>query len=133
MISVGTVLPDASQTPQDFGVRWIQTSYFAFALVMPLLFLLALMILWVTPLTVKFQKTAVVVTEVLNAWNALDVFVVSVIAALLEIQQFAGFIVGDSCDVINDILKEDFDTEMHGDDKCFDVIATLKTVRIENF
>ena len=36
--------------------------------------------------------------------------------------------VGDSCDQINKALKEYLDDELDGDDKCFDVIATLKTV-----
>jgi hypothetical protein len=102
-------------------------SYFAFALVMPLMFLAALLCLWVTPLKLKTQKTAVVLTEVLNAWNALDVFVVSIVAALMEIQQFAAFIVGENCDAINAALAEFYDEELEGDDKCFDVVATLKS------
>jgi hypothetical protein len=58
----------------------------------------------------------------------LDVFVVSIVASLLEIQQFAEFIVGDSCDEINKFLKEYMDDQLEGDDKCFDVIATLTKV-----
>ena len=126
LVSIGEVLPSASGSPKDFGIRWIQASYFAFGLGMPLAFLTALLVLWVTPLTLRVQKFCVVITEVLNAWNALDVFVISIVAALLEIQQFASFIVGDSCDLINEILKETMDSELNGDDKCFDVVATLK-------
>jgi len=126
LVTVGTTLPSASGSPHDFGVRWIQAAYFAFGLGMPLAFCAALLALWVTPLTLKFQKGFVVLTEVLNAWNALDVFVVSIIAALLEIQQFAAFLVGDNCDTINEILEEYMDDELDGDDKCFDVVATLK-------
>lgn len=33
-----------------------------------------------------------------NAWSALDVFIISIVAALLQIQQFAQFIVGGRCD-----------------------------------
>ena len=127
LVSIGNILPAASRSPGEFGIRWIQVSYFAFALVMPLMFLVALLCLWVTPLKLKTQKTAVVITEVLNAWNALDVFVVSIVAALMEIQQFAAFIVGENCDAINAALAEFYDEELEGDDKCFDVIATLKS------
>lgn len=126
LVSIGKVLPEASGSPKDFGIRWIQASYFAFGLGMPLAFLVALLLLWVTPLTLRIQKFCVVMTEVLNAWNALDVFVISIVAAIMEIQQFASFIVGDSCDLINEVLKENMDTELEGDDKCFDVVATLK-------
>jgi len=130
LVSIGDILPSASGSPKDFGIRWIQASYFAFGLGMPLAFLVALLLLWVTPLTLRMQKFCVVMTEVLNAWNALDVFVISIVAALMEIQQFASFIVGDSCDLINEVLKENMDTELEGDDKCFDVVATLKETAV---
>ena len=42
-----------------------------------------------------------VIMEVSSAWNSLDVFIVSVIAALVEIRQFASFIVGDKCNFLN--------------------------------
>ena len=130
LVSIGDILPEASGSPKDFGIRWIQASYFAFGLGMPLAFMTALLLLWITPLTLRVQKFCVVMTEVLNAWNALDVFVVSIVAALMEIQQFASFIVGDSCDIINEVLKETMDTELEGDDKCFDVVATLKNTAV---
>ena len=66
-------------------------------------------------------------SEVLNAWSALDVFCVGIIAALLEIQQFVAFIVGDKCDKINDLLVSipQIRNLLNGDNKCFDVIASL--------
>ena len=48
----------------------------------------------------------------------------------MEIQQFAAFLVGDNCDTINEILEEYMDDELDGDDKCFDVVATLKPVSV---
>ena len=58
------------------------------------------------PLRLTAFRKLVVVAEVANAWNAIDVFVVSVVAALFEIQQFAEFIIGDSCDEINALLEK---------------------------
>jgi len=55
------------------------------------------------------------------------VFVVSIIAALLELQQFAQFIIGNRCDLINKVLVKYADDMLHHDDKCFDVVATLNT------
>jgi len=63
--------------------------------------------------------------EVFYAWSALDVFCISVFAAITEISQFAAFMVGDKCDGINEILKAYMDPALHGDDVCFDVITTL--------
>lgn len=94
---------------------------------MPLALCVALTILWVVPLSISMQRQLFVLAEVLNAWSTLDVYSVSIIAALLEIQQFAMFIVGDSCDGINKLL-ENFDEALDGDDKCFDVVAVLKNV-----
>ena len=57
----------------------------------------------------------------------MEVFVVAIIASILEIRQFAAFIVGDKCDPINALMKEYFNAELNGDTKCFDVIATLES------
>ena len=75
------------------------------------------------------QKQLFTLAEILNAWTALDVFCISIAAALLELQQFAQFIVGDSCDALNVKLAEYLDeNELDGEAKCFDVVAKLKTV-----
>jgi hypothetical protein len=78
------------------------------------------------PLTINRQRQLFVLSEIFNAWSTLDVFCVSIVAALLEIQQFAAFIVGDSCDQINEILAKYLDQKLDGDDKCFDVVAYVK-------
>jgi len=95
---------------------------------MPFAVLLTMLVLWVVPLTLAWQRSLFVLAEVLNAWSALDVFCIAIAAALLEIQQFAAFIVGDSCDGINVILAEYLDGPLEGDDKCFDVVAQLDEV-----
>lgn len=129
LVSTGTTMAGATGNPNDFNVRWIQATFFGFGIVMPIGFLSVLLIVWLTPLTLNTFRQLVVLSEVCNAWNAIDVFVVAVLAALLEIQQFAEFLVGDSCDAINEKLAENdvIDEMLHGDDKCFDVIATVKT------
>ncbi|RYH28277.1 hypothetical protein EON65_12820 [archaeon] len=129
-VSVGSVLPEHSGHPSDFSIRWLQASYFLFGVAMPLAFMVCLFVLWLVPLTLDRQRQCFVLAEVLNAWSTLDVFCVSIAAALLEIQQFAAFIVGDSCDKINKILEQFLDEQLDGDDKCFDVVAYVKTVRI---
>lgn len=126
-VSIGAKVPQASGTPNDPMVFFIEVVYLAFGMIMPLLFLVASMILWYAPLShSKWASRMLVVTEVLNAWSALDVFIVSIAAALLEIQQFASFIVGENCDGINLILQDYLDTEMKHVDKCFDVQAMMQ-------
>lgn len=126
-ISIGTALPSHSGVPNSFAIRWLQASYFLFGVAMPACFLCVMLVLWVVPLTLRRQRQLHVLSEVFNAWSTLDVFCVSIVAALLEIQQFAAFIVGDSCDGINKILaKPTLDEKLDGDDKCFDVQAYVK-------
>jgi hypothetical protein len=127
-VSMGNEIPEHSGIPEDFGVRWMQAAFFLFGLAMPLGLVFVLMILWVVPLTLSMQRTLYVLSEVLNAWSALDVYCLAIAASLLEIQQFAMFIVGDSCDQINKLLEKYFDEKLEGDDKCFDVVAYLMTV-----
>lgn len=127
LVSVGTTLPEASGKTSDPGISYLQAAYFLFGVGMPLALIAASLVLWVVPLKLKMQQKLFLAAEIFNAWSALDVFVVSIIAALLEIQQFAAFIVGDACDSINELLEENWDEELHGDDKCFDVVAILLT------
>jgi hypothetical protein len=94
---------------------------------MPLLLLLVFGWLWLGPsLSLPQLKAMLVLAEVCNAWNAIDTFCIAIIAALLEISQFAAFIVGSSCDGIDAKLKEyDVNNALHGDDLCFDVQTQL--------
>ena len=41
-------------------------------------------------------------------------------------------LLGDSCEDLDKILEKYFDGVLDGDDKCFDVITTLKTVSVIN-
>ena len=125
LISLGQQIPKSVDNPNDFGIRWIETTYYIFALVMPFACLGVMLSLFLLPLTTDSANRLFVLAEVCNAWSALDVFVISIVAALLEIEQFASFIIGNDCDDINAILERWFDSKLKGDDVCFDVVATL--------
>ncbi len=125
IISTGLAIPEGSPDPDTPGVRFIQATWFCFAIVVPLCHQLLLLLLWLTPLTPRLQRAVFVVTEVVNAWSALDVVVVSVIVALLELQQFSQFIIGDRCALINSVLAKYFGPVLDGDTRCFDVVTTL--------
>ena len=129
-VSIGTSIPEHSGTPNYVGVRWLQVSFFLFGLGMPLGYLVCTVCLWFVPLSLSHMRRLHVLSEIMNAWSAIDVFCISIAAALLEIQQFAAFVVGDSCDGINKILEKYMDPILDGDDKCFDVVANLNHVSI---
>ncbi|ELR22307.1 uncharacterized protein ACA1_252520 [Acanthamoeba castellanii str. Neff] len=98
IISTGLALPSSALNPDSFGVRFIQVTWFSFAIAIPLCYLLLLLVLWLTPLTPRLQRGVFVVTE---------------------------FIIGSRCDIINPLLAQYFGPYLDGDTKCFDVIATL--------
>lgn len=123
--TVGQMLPTASGTPDDWKVRALQVAYYSFGVGMPAGLLAALAVVWWVPLSLKRQRQALVFLECLSAWSAIDVFLLSVFGALLQIQQFAAFIVGDSCDGINALLAKYMDGILEGQDVCFDLIANL--------
>jgi hypothetical protein len=126
LVSIGMKVPQASGMPNEPAILFIEAVFLTFGLVMPLLFLLSSLILWYAPLShSQWASRMLVTTECLNAWSALDVFIVSVAAALMQIRQFASFIVGENCDGINAILKDYMNEEMKGQNKCFDVEAGM--------
>mmetsp|Transcript_10112 Transcript_10112/g.19792 ORF Transcript_10112/g.19792 Transcript_10112/m.19792 type:complete len:2068 (+) Transcript_10112:36-6239(+) len=127
ILSVIHAIPHSTNDPNSVGVRWIQATFYVIAVVVPLLHLVVMLALWWIPMRTKPQYRVFYFTEILNAWSALDVMVISLIAAILEIQQFAKFLVGDKCDQINALIEEFYHEKFQPYDTCFDVIATLSS------
>lgn len=46
----------------------------------------------------------VVALEVLNAWSSVEVYLVSLVAGMLQINQFVDFMIDGKCDKINTVL-----------------------------
>jgi hypothetical protein len=125
VFSVGTAVADSVQTVT--GTIVITQIIFIFtAAILPILHLVALIVLWLVPLTRRIQKYLYVTCEVLYAWASLDVFVLSIIAAILQIGQFAGFMVGDRCALIDPIAAAFLSRPLDGHTDCFVVQSTLE-------
>ena len=126
--SVTSLLMDIPNTSFDqstgAGIRTIQVAYSLFVLVIPLMFIVSLAVIWVIPLTMQLQKAAFLAVEIFSAWAAMDVFIVALIVALLELEQFAAFIISDKCDGIDDFLAK---INPESPSTCFTVKATLKS------
>ena len=85
--SLGSQIPQSVENPDNFGIRWIEVTYYMFALFMPFTCLVVMLVMFLMPLSIKAQSRFFVLAEITNAWSAMEVFVISIIAALLEIQQ----------------------------------------------
>jgi hypothetical protein len=127
VLDLGKQMPEASEKPNSFTIRFTQLIYFLTIMIFPICHLLTVIILWLVPLSRKIQKCIYTICEILNAWSCIDVFVISIIAAIVEISQFTAFIVGDKCDFINPFLEKFFDNTLDGHDTCFEVEAFLQS------
>mmetsp|Transcript_48867 Transcript_48867/g.95541 ORF Transcript_48867/g.95541 Transcript_48867/m.95541 type:complete len:1422 (+) Transcript_48867:209-4474(+) len=123
LVSLGQAIPWV--VGHEVGIGAIKATYFLFALVMPFSCLGILFVIFFVPLRAKTQVVLFVAAEVANAWGALEVFVFSMVAALLELSQFAAFIVQDYCSFINPILGQVMGDQLGGDNVCFSVRAKI--------
>ncbi len=126
VLSISQNMVTDSGLTNDLSMRWMQSCFLTTCVAMPLLAIAIILFMWIGPrLTINMQKSFFLLAEITNAWCALDVLCASVIACILEIRQFAAFMVGDKCDGLNVVLSEYMDTQLHGEDVCFDVMTTL--------
>ena len=85
LASLGLVYPDAAKGSNRYMITFFQICYYVFGFVMPLLMSILTLFLWFVPMTVSSQKHTLILAEIVNAWSALDVFCVALIAGVLEL------------------------------------------------
>ena len=73
----------------------------------------------------KVQNILYNIAEILNAWSCIDVFVIALIAGVVQIGQFALFLVGDKCDFIDPFIKKYFSNILGVHNSCFYVQTYL--------
>ncbi|KAJ8602255.1 hypothetical protein CTAYLR_003634 [Chrysophaeum taylorii] len=125
MVSLGRKVPGSFKHPHRPDAYSLSAVYFVYALAFPVILPPVLLVLWLVPMSYESMSYFFRLCEVVNAWAALDVFMLAIIASITEISQFAQFMVGDKCDAINKILKKYLNKQLHGDDKCFDVVTQI--------
>ena len=123
LLSLGSSLPASVKDSSSFGIKIIQTTFFFFAAIMPIKSQIATLILFCCPMTLRVQRMFFALTEILSAWSATEVFLLSILTALWQLSQFATFMVGDKCDFIDKILREYFIDELDGNTFCFTITA----------
>ena len=122
LISLGVSLPMSVKDPSAIGIMSIQWTYIFFSLVMPFASIVIVNILFYVPMTLRGQNKVFVLAEICNAWSAIEVFLLSVFASMLELSQFAAFMVGDHCNFLKGSFMKDLFQE---EDTCFNVEAKL--------
>jgi len=122
LVSIGESIPQSVQNTSSFGIHMIKTTYFFFALVMPLMCLISLLILFVVPMRMRRQQQIFILVEVTNAWSAVEVFVISILVSLVEIGPFSSSMVEQHCSMLEKILAGFSTDELH---HCFSVKSTI--------
>ena len=107
------------------GYFYLMFAFVLFAFCMPVLQLFLLGVLWLAPLRIREQKLLFFSNEIIAAWSSLEVFVVALIAALMEIPEFSQFMIGSACDQINTIMSDLQGPLALPSAKCFNVGADL--------
>ena len=127
VIQLGFTVPQSYENPDDKVIRFTQIIFFLTVFIMPVATLINVIFLWFIPLPRKAQKFFYSITEIVNAWSCLDVFILSIIAAIMQISQFTQFIVGDKCDAIDPFIAKYFYNTLDGHNTCFEVQAYLQS------
>ena len=104
LISLGTSIPESSHSTA--GTYVLMAVYFFYAVAAPFVCLYLLFVLLVLPMTVRQQLLVLFLAEIANAWSAVEVFCLSIVASLLEISSFASFIMGNRCDTVDEVVKD---------------------------
>jgi len=125
IISLGFAIPDSVKHP-GAGTFFIQAVFLLFAAFVVIAYFCILLCLWCAPLTPRLQTHFYVASQILEAWNGIDVFVISILASVLEISQFVVFIIGDKCDGINKILPK-LPFHLPGSETCFQITTELRS------
>ena len=125
IIQLGMNVRKVYEDPNSSRIIFCQFIYFLTILAIPITFIFILIVLWFVPMPRKYQKILYNIAEILNAWSCIDVFVIALIAGVVQIAQFAEFMVGDRCDFINPLIQNYFYKYLDGHDSCFEVQTYL--------
>jgi hypothetical protein len=121
LLSLGSSLRQSVANPPGAGIIGLEIAYYFYAVVTPFCCLAFLLILLIFPMPLQRQLVVLTLAEIANAWSAIEVFALSIVAALLEISTFASFIIGHRCDMIDEILKELNSTSFSSVTTCYTV------------
>jgi hypothetical protein len=125
LISIGKELGEEKASANRFGVLYLQCFYMLFSFIFPLVVLFMATLMMFVRFTLRQAKMFFYALEVVSAWAALDVFIVAIIASILQINQFAHFLEGPYCDPLYKYLgiKECFGVETQLLKGCWLIVA----------
>ena len=88
---------NGDQVGYAFGDWYMTVVYYLFAIVTPILRLIALGLLWVVPLNTKWKQRARETASLMGTWQTLDVYFVAMVASTIELGKFTYSMVSKDC------------------------------------
>lgn len=130
LISIATNIGSDPNPRREFGLLYLQCLYLMFSFVFPIVVLIMSFAMMFLNLTLRQSKLWFYAMEVVSAWSALDVFIVAIIAAVLQINEFSHFLEGPACDPIKKVLhvKECFGVKTTLLNGCWIILAAAVTL-----
>ena len=125
LIAMGTELVRAAGPKCSDLVAWVMVCItFGPIILISILYVAALVFLWIVPLSLSKQWATLRTAERLYAWSGLDVFCLTIIVGLRSVPQYAIFMLGDECNRIDPLLPY-FSPLIPGSPKCLDLKPEL--------
>ncbi|KRX07755.1 hypothetical protein PPERSA_07505 [Pseudocohnilembus persalinus] len=128
---IGSQFPEKTFEPDSFETLFLQTIYFIFTLVIPIMFLTLVLIMNTFTMRIEYLKELFTYTEIIYAWSSIEVLTLAVLAAVLQIGLVVDEVVGDNCQGLNQYIEylsnqypEIFD--LNGEYTCFQIDSELK-------
>lgn len=119
---LGSDLASSTVEPSlNDSVRWLQFIFYFFGLGVPVVYFVALVVLWIMPLSPKAQFVGFVGSQILGSWASLDVFALTLLVSTFEIAKFVAYIQTDGklAIICDQFLSQNFHI------KCFKVHAVV--------
>ncbi|GAX11649.1 hypothetical protein FisN_7Lh008 [Fistulifera solaris] len=122
LLSLGSSLANSVENSDGAGIFLLRCAYYFYAAFTPFATLLFLATFIAVPMTTHGQLALITLAEIANAWSAVEVFALSIVAALLQISTFSTFMIGNRCDLLHKILEDQSEAQI---DSCFSVNASV--------
>ena len=126
LLSLGQALRQNVEDPSSLGIIAFQVVYYFYTVVMPFACLLTLSVLLLVPLSLRRQLFLLTLSEITNAWSAIEVFALSILVAVWKMSSFASFMLGNRCGWIKALMKEYLDKEDDADATCYSIHAGVR-------
>lgn len=97
LCTIGTHIPLATNESNSPAIRWLQVIYFIITIVAPLLNHIMHLCLYLVPMKVTAQRQVLLMSEIVSAWNAIDVLAIGLLFSIWQIPKIANKIIDVGC------------------------------------